>query len=36
MFEKNSGTNKDLEYKIGEVNIADNWNSNANDNFINK
>lgn len=29
MFGTTSGANKNLEYKIGEVNVADNWNPNA-------
>ena len=31
MFGQTSGANSSFEYKIGEVNIADNWNPNATD-----
>ncbi len=29
MFGKTSGANKDLEYKLNEINVADNWNPQA-------
>lgn len=31
MFGTQSGANKNLEYKIGEINVANNWNTNAMD-----
>lgn len=31
MFGATSGADSSLEYRIGEVNVADNWNPNADD-----